>query len=133
MVGWVGGWGWLVLVVGGWTCGVWGCGQPVLRVKLDQSYLAAIKIFCSWSRSTVIVNIVLGAPSKKLKDSSDWRFNMLRYKLVHFLEERSEENGERMNCFKASDSCHASPFLQMHPMTMHPSRQGRSSADNFDK
>ena len=58
---------------------------------------------------------------------------MLRYKLVHFLEERSEENGERMNCFKASDSCHASPFLRMHPMTMHPSRQGRSSADNFAK
>ena len=75
MVGWVGGWGWLVLVVGGGVrcggCGTVGgalvIGQPVLRVKLDQSYLAAIKIFCSWSRSTVIVNIVLGAPSKKIK------------------------------------------------------------------
>ena len=67
MVGWVGGWGWLVLVVGGGVGGALVIGQPVLRVKLDQSYLAAIKIFCSWSRSTVIVNIVLGAPSKKIK------------------------------------------------------------------
>ena len=65
--GWM-GWGVGVVGIGGGGVEVWGVGgvlvigQPVLRVKLDQSYLAAIKIFCSWSRSTVIVNIVLGAP-----------------------------------------------------------------------
>ena len=65
--GWM-GWGVGVVGIGGGWVEVWGVGgvlvigQPVLRVKLDQSYLAAIKIFCSWSRSTVIVNIVLGAP-----------------------------------------------------------------------